>query len=168
VRLTAPGVPDIYQGTEAFRFLLVDPDNRAEPDQAELDAIVAEAASVDGPAALALPGGRLARAVVVRRCLAAKRDLGAAHGYQPLTVVGPDAADVIAFARRGDGDEPALCTVIGRRGLAPVDAVVAVPGCWRSLLDDAAPPVVDALDAGAALARFPACVLVPEGSPVSP
>ena len=28
VRLTAPGVADIYQGTEAFRYLLVDPDNR--------------------------------------------------------------------------------------------------------------------------------------------
>ena len=28
VRATAPGVPDVYQGTEAFRFLLVDPDNR--------------------------------------------------------------------------------------------------------------------------------------------
>ena len=34
VRATAPGVPDVYQGTEAFRFLLVDPDNRLPPDQA--------------------------------------------------------------------------------------------------------------------------------------
>ena len=48
VRLTAPGVPDLYQGTEGFRYVLVDPDNRAEPDHAELDALVARAASLDG------------------------------------------------------------------------------------------------------------------------
>ena len=40
VRLTAPGVADLYQGTEAFRYVLVDPDNRAEPDHAALDALV--------------------------------------------------------------------------------------------------------------------------------
>ena len=32
VRCTAPGVPDVYQGTEAFRAVLVDPDNRTPPD----------------------------------------------------------------------------------------------------------------------------------------
>jgi (1->4)-alpha-D-glucan 1-alpha-D-glucosylmutase len=31
-KLTAPGVPDIYQGSEALNFSLVDPDNRREPD----------------------------------------------------------------------------------------------------------------------------------------
>lgn len=32
IKLTAPGVPDIYQGSEALNFSLVDPDNRLEPD----------------------------------------------------------------------------------------------------------------------------------------
>ncbi|MBE4853718.1 malto-oligosyltrehalose synthase [Enterobacter cloacae complex sp. P40RS] len=32
IKLTAPGVPDIYQGSEALNFSLVDPDNRREPD----------------------------------------------------------------------------------------------------------------------------------------
>lgn len=32
IKLTAPGVPDIYQGCEALNFSLVDPDNRREPD----------------------------------------------------------------------------------------------------------------------------------------
>ena len=35
VRLTAPGVADIYQGSERFQFLLTDPDNRIEPDHAD-------------------------------------------------------------------------------------------------------------------------------------
>ncbi len=37
VRLTAPGAADIYQGTEALRYLLVDPDNRTQPDHEALD-----------------------------------------------------------------------------------------------------------------------------------
>ena len=36
IKLTAPGVPDIYQGSEALNFSLVDPDNRREPDFAVL------------------------------------------------------------------------------------------------------------------------------------
>lgn len=32
IKLTAPGVPDIYQGSEGLNFSLVDPDNRREPD----------------------------------------------------------------------------------------------------------------------------------------
>lgn len=32
IKLTAPGVPDIYQGSEALNVSLVDPDNRREPD----------------------------------------------------------------------------------------------------------------------------------------
>ncbi|WHA43429.1 malto-oligosyltrehalose synthase [Agrobacterium larrymoorei] len=32
IKLLAPGVPDIYQGSEALDFSLVDPDNRREPD----------------------------------------------------------------------------------------------------------------------------------------
>ena len=58
VRLTAPGVPDLYQGTEAFRYLLVDPDNRGEPDHAALDDLVARAATLDGRAAWAEEGRR--------------------------------------------------------------------------------------------------------------
>ncbi|HHG8780368.1 malto-oligosyltrehalose synthase [Enterobacter hormaechei] len=32
IKLTSPGVPDIYQGSEGLNFSLVDPDNRREPD----------------------------------------------------------------------------------------------------------------------------------------
>ncbi len=36
IKLTAPGVPDIYRGSEGLNFSLVDPDNRREPDFAAL------------------------------------------------------------------------------------------------------------------------------------
>ena len=94
VRLTAPGVADVYQGTEALRYLLVDPDNRTPPDHDALDELVASAASLDGRAAWAEPGSPAARAVVIRRLLGARHDLDLA-GYAPL-----DAGEhLVAFAR---------------------------------------------------------------------
>ena len=73
VRLTAPGVADVYQGTEAFRHVLVDPDNRTPPDHDALDALVAEAAGLDGRVAWSEPGSPHARAVVIQRLLAVRR-----------------------------------------------------------------------------------------------
>ncbi|MEJ7722357.1 MAG: hypothetical protein WKF58_18850 [Ilumatobacteraceae bacterium] len=105
VRCTAPGVPDVYQGTEAARFLLVDPDNRAEPDRQTLDAVVAKAATLDLPTALAEPGAHCARAVVLTRLLALRRAeptaFGPDSGYQPLPIL-------IAIA-------PQNCGAIGMR-----------------------------------------------------
>ncbi len=175
VRLTAPGVADVYQGTECFRFVLVDPDNRAQPDPAELQGVLARAADVDGPTAWGNPDAESARAVVLRRCLGARRAAGSLLGYQPVPVVGPDAADVIAFVRLDADGAPVLATVVARRAVtpaamptgapvAPIDATAALPGAWRSVLDDGAGIVEDSLDVGAALARFPACVLRPAGA----
>lgn len=39
LKLTSPGVPDIYQGNEVYKFCLVDPDNRAPVDYQKIDAI---------------------------------------------------------------------------------------------------------------------------------
>ena len=160
VRLTAPGVPDVYQGTEAFRFVLTDPDNRTEPDHDELAALVERAGTLDGPAAWAEPGAPAARAVVLRRVLAARRAIASLAGYQPLTVVGPDGHAVIAFSRLDDDGTPVLVTVVAADGRTDLDAVAALPGRWRHVLDDGADAVADTLDVGAALGSFPACVLV--------
>lgn len=161
VRLTAPGVGDVYQGTECFRYVLVDPDNRIEPDTDALRDVVARAGRLDGPAAWAEDGAAAARAVVLRRCLHARRAVGPLTGYQPVPVVGPDAGDVVAFVRLDAAGAPVLVTVVSRRGEAPIDATAAVPGPWRSVLDDGADVIEDALAVGAALARFPAAVLRP-------
>lgn len=160
VRLTAPGVPDVYQGTERFRYLLTDPDNRVEPDDALVVATVERAAGLDGPGAWAQDGSPAARAVVLRRVLDARRRVGPLAGYEPVPVVGPDAGKVIAYTRFDETGRPVLVTVVRcDAGLGPVDAAAAVPGRWRSELDDGADVVTDQLDVGAALARFPAVVL---------
>ena len=153
VRLTAPGVPDLYQGTEAFRYVLVDPDNRAEPDHPALDWLVSRAASMDGRAAWAKDGAAAARAVLIARVLTARRRLDLV-GYVPI-----DAGEhLLAFARTDGAGQPVLVTVVPRG--AAVGSVELPPGRWRHLLLDGEPDVDGSLRVDAALAAFPAIVLV--------
>ncbi|HEY2401414.1 MAG TPA: hypothetical protein VGI23_13745, partial [Steroidobacteraceae bacterium] len=46
-KLTAPGVPDIYQGNEIWDFSLVDPDNRRPVDYTKRRRLLAELESID-------------------------------------------------------------------------------------------------------------------------
>jgi malto-oligosyltrehalose synthase len=102
LKLTAPGVPDIYQGTEYWDLSLVDPDNRRPVDFA------ARARSLDAAPiaelAAAWPDGRIKQAVIAR-ALAVRRAaprLFAEGAYVPIEAEGPLARHVIAFARRLD------------------------------------------------------------------
>jgi (1->4)-alpha-D-glucan 1-alpha-D-glucosylmutase len=78
LKLTAPGVPDIYQGDEAEFLALVDPDNRRPVDW--------------GALARSLERRSDAKQELVRRLLAVRDKFG---GYMPVDA--PD--DVVAFQR---------------------------------------------------------------------
>ena len=100
LRLTVPGVPDFFQGTEFWDFSLVDPDNRRP-----VDFVVRTAALRGGatPAALleTWRDGRVKQAVIART-LALRRegaDLFARGDYRPLEATGPLARHVLAFLR---------------------------------------------------------------------
>ncbi len=110
LKLTVPGVPDVYQGAEFWDQSMVDPDNRRPVDFARrIDALTADAP----PVALAAhwQDGRVKQAVI-RRALAMRRevpDLFARGEYRPVEVTGRLAAHVVAFARsRAD----AHCVVV--------------------------------------------------------
>ena len=103
LKLTAPGVPDIYQGTEYWDFSLVDPDNRSPVDFAvrkrSLEAI-SPAVSVAGYAA-DWADGRIKQAMIARVLAVRKKmpRLFADGSYVPLEAAGPFAEHVFAFAR---------------------------------------------------------------------
>jgi (1->4)-alpha-D-glucan 1-alpha-D-glucosylmutase len=114
LKLTAPGVPDIYQGTETWDLSLVDPDNRRRVDftqRVELLAAVDEALASDRAGVWAQwlrhwRDGRIKLATT--RLLLALRaratELFAAGDYEPCTVTGPRADELFAYVRRrGDG-----------------------------------------------------------------
>jgi (1->4)-alpha-D-glucan 1-alpha-D-glucosylmutase len=110
LKMTAPGVPDIYQGTETWDFSLVDPDNRRHVDfghRAALLQDVDERLAADPEAALSIwwqewRDGRIKLAVT--RALLALRareaELFAAGDYVACEVTGPRADEIVAFARR--------------------------------------------------------------------
>jgi (1->4)-alpha-D-glucan 1-alpha-D-glucosylmutase len=97
LKLTAPGVPDFYQGTEYWDFSLVDPDNRSPVDftarRRSFDALTSH-----------LPSGLDGRIkqFLIARVLGARRnlpDLFSKGAYKPLEIVGAAGENFIGFAR---------------------------------------------------------------------
>jgi (1->4)-alpha-D-glucan 1-alpha-D-glucosylmutase len=120
VKLTVPGVPDIYQGTELWDLSLVDPDNRSPVDYGERQAAlrqIDEGWKADPERLLAellahRRDGRI-KMFLLHRGLLARRENPELflHGdYLPLGVRGAQAERIIAFARR-HGERWALTAV---------------------------------------------------------
>jgi (1->4)-alpha-D-glucan 1-alpha-D-glucosylmutase len=125
LRLTLPGVPDTYQGTELWDFSLVDPDNRRPVDYTLRQRLLSElqqGASV--PELLrTMEDGRV-KLFVTWKGLACRREhpgLFSTGEYLPLGVAGPAIDHVFAFLRRHKNDT----------------AIVVVPCLLTRLLPDA-------------------------------
>jgi (1->4)-alpha-D-glucan 1-alpha-D-glucosylmutase len=110
LKLTAPGVPDFYQGCEVQALSLVDPDNRQRVDFQAIDAQLRELIEhspwngSDRPPALMETGGTVdPKLWITYRLLRLRRDLPdlfAGRGtYMPLAASGRFQEHVLAFAR---------------------------------------------------------------------
>ena len=100
LRLTTPGVPDLYQGTEFWDFSLVDPDNRQPVDFSARQAALSAAA--DSAELLnTWRDGRIKQHLIhtVLRFRHAHAALFRYGAYQPLRLVGTQADRALAFAR---------------------------------------------------------------------
>jgi (1->4)-alpha-D-glucan 1-alpha-D-glucosylmutase len=136
LKLTVPGVPDVYQGDELLSLSLVDPDNRRPVDWAVRRALLDEVRGGGAPRAATRKLWLIARALELR----ARRPDPFAGGYEPI-----DAGDgVCAFTRGGD----VLCAVALRDGWDP-RGVEAPPGRWQDVLRGGEAGVLD--DRGLAL-----------------
>src|SRR5581483_3373431 len=115
LKLTAPGVPDVYQGNELWDFSLVDPDNRRPVDyprrQQYLQEIIEGQQSSTDRLQLArdlmdhLEDGKV-KMYVTWSALRLRRqwpELFQQGGYLPLSVRGARADNVCAFARERAG-----------------------------------------------------------------
>ncbi len=130
LRMTVPGVPDLYQGNEFWDFSLVDPDNRRPVDYA------AREQSLQEPLATVelltnWRDGRIKQALIaeVLNLRAEHAGLFRRGTYQALEVLGSQAHNVLAFAREHEGKY----------------AIVIVPIRCATLLENGAVPQVDAL-----------------------
>lgn len=129
LRLTAPGVPDLYQGCEFWDFSLVDPDNRRPVDFAVRAAALD--ANADPVARLASwRDGRVKQALIARTLALRSRHpaLFAAGDYRRLRTEGPMADHLLAFARRHGGVAAIVAVPLMSAGLIRADdACEAVP-----------------------------------------
>jgi (1->4)-alpha-D-glucan 1-alpha-D-glucosylmutase len=185
IRCTAPGVPDTYQGTEAYDFSLVDPDNRRPVDYEarqgwlrDLDGRPNGDAARELAANLADPRAKVFAASRALRC---RRDLGGLFehgGYTPLVGTGEKADHAFAYLRHTA--DAAVLVLVPRLAVALVpagdrppvgaevwgDTAVTLPegfrgGRWENVYTGAAvAPEGEALPVAAVLDVFPVAVLV--------
>jgi (1->4)-alpha-D-glucan 1-alpha-D-glucosylmutase len=184
IKLTAPGVPDFYQGTELWDLSLVDPDNRRPVDYERRRQVLDQlrGASESNAEALvdelvaARADGRI-KLFVIHRTLQTRaeyQDLFEDGEYLPLKVTGEHAARVIAFARRQGGQLAVtvaprlLASVVGEDGL-PLgdvwgDTAVELPEgglpAWRNVLTGEPLKAAKRITVAAALRRLPVGLLV--------
>jgi (1->4)-alpha-D-glucan 1-alpha-D-glucosylmutase len=119
--LTAPGVPDVYQGTELWEDSLVDPDNRRPVDyQARRDAL----------RTMSHPKTRVVTAAL--RLRRDRPDSFTDGGYTAMLAHGPAAEHLLAYLRGGD-----VLTAVIRHSVRLSqsgwgDTSLALPaGIWR-------------------------------------
>ena len=176
LKLTAPGVPDLYQGCELWQFTLVDPDNRHPVDYALRQRLIEDLDGFDLASPLADPRHKLA---LIRRCLAlraAHHDLFRDGSYLPLAVKGESANHVCAYARQYDHQAilaivPRLTyKLLGETGGLPLgapvwqDTVVELPNSlrdrrWRNILTGESIMITAAMPVSTVLATYPAALL---------
>jgi len=122
LRLTMPGVPDLYQGTEFWEFSLVDPDNRRPVDfDARKRALAEDSSFAD--LLKTWRDGRVKQALIARllRLRAERPRLFSTGSYEPLRT----SDSLIAFMRRL-GNE-ALIVVVPRLTMRTGGADLALP-----------------------------------------
>jgi (1->4)-alpha-D-glucan 1-alpha-D-glucosylmutase len=127
IQLTAPGVPDVYQGTELWDDSLVDPDNRRPVHyQLRRDALTASSDP---------------KIRVVNSALRLRREKPAVFlegGYRPLLAEGPGSGHLAAFVRGSDVITAVTRHSVRLRETGWGETALTLPsGTWRDRLTGA-------------------------------
>ncbi len=188
LKITSPGVPDFYQGSELWDLSLVDPDNRRPvdfdqrramladlrgPDEADLGRLVQDllATKEDGKIKLFL----IYRALRAKK---AHRELYRSGAYLPLESVGRFRNHVIAFAWRYQQQwalviAPRFLSHLIQEGDFPLgrqvwqDTQVIMPdgasAAWQNVITGEILSVGQTLSVGDILLSFPVALLMGAG-----
>jgi malto-oligosyltrehalose synthase len=134
LKLTVPGIPDLYQGTEYWDFSLVDPDNRRPVDFTRRRQSLGAVDVAD--ALVHWRDGRIKQAIVAR-LLGLRRDapaLFAEGDYRPIAVDGPMATHLLAFTRTHR--QAQMLVVVPRLAgalLAGASTLAPDPSIWKEM-----------------------------------
>jgi (1->4)-alpha-D-glucan 1-alpha-D-glucosylmutase len=167
VKLTAPGVPDVYQGCELWSYALVDPDNRRPVDYDARRALLRDVRELDADAVRARAAEGAPKLWLTWHALRVRGEHPEAFGpdgdYAPLRAEGDKADHVVAYARGGR-----VAVVVPRfplrlRGAWGASALPLPPGRWADRLGGE--EFTGRAPLAALLRRFPVALLVRDDGP---
>lgn len=163
LKLTSPGVPDVYQGTELWSLDLVDPDNRRPVDYEIRRSLLAELPGLKVSQVWGRIDEGLPKLWTIYHALRVRRRYPAAFGergaYTPLWVAGEKARHLIAYLR-GKHVVTLAPRLVWQLGGAWADTRVEIPtGNWHNALTGKR---VEGgyLEVGKMLSDFPIALLV--------
>ncbi|HEY0611478.1 MAG TPA: hypothetical protein VGD35_17525 [Chitinophaga sp.] len=175
VKITAPGIPDIYQGCELWDLSFVDPDNRRPVDyglRRHQLSVLKEEEKKGVPQLLSFLEERrlegLEKLYVTWKALQLRREYPALFTKgEYIPIYSDNAHAVIAYARRYDDQ---WCLVVAplmaacRHGEEEVRSRIALPGGapleWRNVFTDEAITVEEGKLPVSILDRFPVALLM--------
>jgi (1->4)-alpha-D-glucan 1-alpha-D-glucosylmutase len=187
IKITSPGVPDFYQGTELWDLSLVDPDNRRPVDFESRGAFLREIREKESGNLLDLINALLrtredgrAKLFLIYRALKARNErpkVFRSGAYVPLEVAGRFKDHIIAFARN-QGKEwaitivPRFLTTLIREGEDPFgleiweDTHISVPEGiaqgWKNMITGQQVNNGRKVIIGGVLTHFPVALLMKE------
>ncbi len=165
LKLTSPGVPDVYQGSELWDLSLVDPDNRRPVDFALRRRLLTEIATLGVDEVVARSDEGLPKLWLVKHALELRRRAPEAFGergsYQPMWATGSRAQHAVAYARGGRVIAVGVRLPWTLAGAWEGTSIEIPGGGWRNVLTG------ETVASGACpldtlLARFPVALLAHE------
>jgi (1->4)-alpha-D-glucan 1-alpha-D-glucosylmutase len=183
LKLTAPGIPDTYQGNELWDFSLVDPDNRRPVDYQRSINMMRDIKNTPATDLLKCPETGRLKLAVLRAALRIRnqfRGLFTEGKYIPIGSSGVHSRHIFAFARATESHAavvviPRFCSKIMSdefswpRGCVWKDTSIALPEIarnrkWRSAITQS-PHKISAdlkkIPVGDVLREFPVGLLIP-------
>jgi (1->4)-alpha-D-glucan 1-alpha-D-glucosylmutase len=156
LKLTAPGVPDIYQGTEIWDLSLVDPDNRRPVDFAHRRALLSGLGQLTPEQIWQRRAEGLPKLWTVRQTL---RHIDSFGPYTPIYAAGHRASHLVAFFRGQNAAVIAPRLVIGLDNNWNGTSISLPEGVWTNAFTG------DTVSGGevtvaALTARFPVALLI--------
>ncbi|AZA11741.1 Maltooligosyl trehalose synthase [Corynebacterium gerontici] len=162
LQLSAPGIPDIYQGTELFDDSLVDPDNRRFVDYTRRRQMLEQNKTdlLEDPNAAKLA---ITQAVLQARAEFPESFVGGT--YQAVFAQGPGEARCIGFARGTQAEGHTVISFAVRKPAGWNDptswtdtTVTLPPGVWRDALSGRT--LSGTIDCAELFATLPCCLLL--------
>lgn len=163
LKVTAPGIPDIYQGCDLWDYSLVDPDNRREVDYKLRSKLVEKISQASQEELNCLDETGLSKLFVIVRALKYRKEFPEIFtqnsDYIPLFAHGKYSENVLSYQR---GDQviviiPRISSNISKWK----QTTIKIPqGNWKNLLSNNNKFYKDSIDLNEIFSEFPVAMLI--------